>query len=108
MKVQDKLDLLEWRDEAHETLKELKSSESNIELEDITKLISECLKKGFADCTEMKELQEIMNKVGEYKKKALSILEEMESSQEEEESEEESKNAENENEETSQQKSGKL
>ncbi|CAI2387200.1 unnamed protein product [Moneuplotes crassus] len=86
-KVQDKLDLLEWRDEAQETLKELQSSKCNISLEDITKLISECLKKGFADSKEMKELQNLLEKVNLYKQKALSILEVMESSDEESEKE---------------------
>ena len=114
-KVQDKLDLLEWKEEVHNTLKELdefmevekkgdikeenkdedndkstpskqKKIRKNVTLEVITRLISDGQNKGFADSKEMVDLQNLIQEVNKYKAKALAIFELLENEEFEEDS----------------------
>lgn len=106
--VQEKLDMLEWKEDVKQTLEELqskpeeevdakmkdeeqvsptkrKSKKSGISLEDINGLISEGKKNGFSDCHEMKQLTQFLDKVNLYKAKVLEIFEVMDSDESEEE-----------------------
>lgn len=95
--VQDKLDMLEWKDDVTDTLRKLNNqiesgkdvkmeeedlvspkkskTKTGVSLEDINNLISDGEHKGFGDSKEMNELKQHINKVNKYKLKALSIFE---------------------------------
>jgi hypothetical protein len=117
--VQDKLDMLEWKDDVAQTLKELneqtdkntdvkmeegvsaspskaRNSKTGVSLEDINNLISDGEHKGFGDSREMNELKELVTKVNKYKLKALEIFEIIDSEDSEESEIDDSKNSQSE------------